>query len=144
MVSEYKPAKLFTREQANKTLPLVRRIVQDIQDSYRQMAERAVVYQQVISSEPSAEHDLYRDEVVAIRDELEGMQETLQGYVKELGELGVELKGPDAGLVDFPSMRDGRIVYLCWKLGEPEVQYWHELEAGFRGRQPLETVDSST
>ena len=51
--------------------------------------------------------------------------------------LTVEPKGAAEGLVDFPAMLNGRLVYLCWKLGEPEVQYWHDLEAGFQGRQPL-------
>ena len=48
-----------------------------------------------------------------------------------------ELKDPRLGLVDFPSERDGRTVLLCWRLGEPEVQYWHELDSGYAGRQPL-------
>ena len=52
-------------------------------------------------------------------------------------ELGVEPKGAAEGLVDFPMMMDGRLVYLCWRVGEPEILYWHELEAGFAGRQPL-------
>ena len=61
----------------------------------------------------------------------------LQEFVDELRDLGVEPKnGPD-GLIDFPSMMDGRLVYLCWKLGEPEVQHWHELDAGFAGRHSL-------
>ena len=51
--------------------------------------------------------------------------------------LGVEPKGAVDGLVDFPSMMDGRIVFLCWKLGEAEVTHWHELDAGFSGRQSL-------
>jgi hypothetical protein len=51
--------------------------------------------------------------------------------------LGVEPKSGPEGLIDFPSLVDDRLVYLCWKLGEPEVLYWHELEAGFRGRQSL-------
>jgi hypothetical protein len=42
------------------------------------------------------------------------------------------------GIVDFPSLRDGREVYLCWRVDEPTVAYWHDLDAGFRGRQPLE------
>jgi hypothetical protein len=61
----------------------------------------------------------------------------LQGYVEELRDLGVEPKGAIEGLVDFPAQIDGRLVYLCWKLGEPEVLYWHEIDAGFAGRQPL-------
>jgi hypothetical protein len=61
----------------------------------------------------------------------------LQEYVEELRQLGVEPKNGPEGLVDFPAMLDGRPVFLCWKLGEPEVMFWHDLEAGFQGRQPL-------
>jgi hypothetical protein len=56
----------------------------------------------------------------------------------ELHEVGVQLKDYSRGLVDFPSRRDGRVVLLCWQLGEPEeIEWWHEVEAGFAGRQPL-------
>lgn len=55
----------------------------------------------------------------------------------KIHELGVELKDPSIGLIDFPSMRDGRVVYLCWRLGEPAIDYWHETTTGFAGRQPL-------
>ena len=57
--------------------------------------------------------------------------------MRELQRLGVEPKSATDGLVDFPSIVDGRMVYLCWRLGEPEVLYWHELDAGYRGRQSL-------
>lgn len=50
---------------------------------------------------------------------------------------GCELKDLDAGLVDFPHHRDGQIVFLCWKRGEARIEYWHDLESGFAGRQPL-------
>src|SRR5258708_36801295 len=52
---------------------------------------------------------------------------------KELENLGVELKDPNTGLVDFPAMMDGHEVYLCWRLGESKVAFWHEIEAGFPG-----------
>ena len=52
-------------------------------------------------------------------------------------ELGCELKDLDQGLIDFPSYRDGKLVYLCWKRGEPRVEFWHDIEAGFAGRQRL-------
>jgi hypothetical protein len=56
----------------------------------------------------------------------------------QLESLGVQIKDYKRGLVDFPSMRDGRIVLLCWQLGEGnEVEWWHDIEAGFAGRQPL-------
>jgi hypothetical protein len=61
----------------------------------------------------------------------------LDGYQRELEDLGIQLKDRRLGLVDFPSEMGGRPVLLCWRLGEPEVQFWHEVDAGFAGRQPL-------
>jgi hypothetical protein len=55
----------------------------------------------------------------------------------ELGEMGVVLRDIDRGLIDFPALIDAREVYLCWQLGEDRVSFWHDLEAGFQGRQPL-------
>ena len=55
-----------------------------------------------------------------------------------LSELGILLKDLDTGLIDFPTLRDGREVYLCWRLGEPHIAWWHEIETGFAGRLPLE------
>ena len=81
--------------------------------------------------------DLYGEELSQIEEELDKDSQRLQEYVDELRVLGVEPKnGPD-GLVDFPAMLEGRPIYLCWKLGEAEVLHWHELDAGFRGRQAL-------
>ena len=57
--------------------------------------------------------------------------------MEEFAATGVELKGIDEGLVDFRSTRDGRVVYLCWRLGEETIAFWHELDVGFPGRQPL-------
>jgi hypothetical protein len=64
--------------------------------------------------------------------------------IREIGELarritthGVELKDLDQGLIDFPARRAGRVVYLCWRLGEEAIAWWHELDGGVRGRQPL-------
>ena len=79
----------------------------------------------------------YSDELTAIEDEIEKDAQRLRGYVEELLELGVEPKSAIDGLVDFPSLQDGRVVYLCWKLGDPEVMHWHEVDAGFSGRQSI-------
>ena len=65
---------------------------------------------------------------------LEGISEHLQS----IQELGVLVKELDSGLCDFPCMLDGRVVYLCWKLGEPEIQWWHEVSAGYAERQRVE------
>jgi hypothetical protein len=67
--------------------------------------------------------------------------ETLQAAVDQdfwlIDALGVEMKGIETGLIDFPTMRGGRIVYLCWQLGEGSIAFWHEVDAGFGGRRPL-------
>src|SRR5690606_33781477 len=91
--------------------------------------------------------DIYADELRQIEEELEKDTQRLHEYVEELRQLGVEPKNGPMGLVDFPAMMDGRPVYLCWQLGEPEVMYWHDLEAGFAGRQSLaasSVADSGT
>ncbi len=72
-----------------------------------------------------------------IEQELKRDEEKLQEYVRELTELGVQLKDPERGLVDFPHMMDGRVVFLCWHHGEEELSFWHEVDAGFAGRQSL-------
>jgi hypothetical protein len=61
----------------------------------------------------------------------------LSACVEELAQLGVLIKDLDTGLVDFPSFRDGEEVLLCWQLGEDEIAWWHTLDGGFAGRQPL-------
>jgi hypothetical protein len=63
----------------------------------------------------------------------------IESYLVELRELGVDFKGFEQGLVDFPGERDGRVVCLCWKLDEDEVSFWHEVTDGYAGRQRLET-----
>ena len=63
--------------------------------------------------------------------------EKVQAAAKLLSELGLHLKDVNTGLVDFLSLREGREVYLCWRFDEPDVAHWHDLEAGFAGRQPI-------
>ena len=62
----------------------------------------------------------------------------LAAGVEHLNDQGIEIKSLDHGLIDFPSRRDDRVIYLCWRLGEgPRIRYWHEIDSGFSGRKPL-------
>ena len=61
----------------------------------------------------------------------------MRSLATELEEIGCELKDVHTGLLDFRSLREDRVVYLCWRLGEDEIRFWHELDTGFAGRQPL-------
>jgi hypothetical protein len=124
----------FTVEQANKTLPLVRRIVQDIVETHA--VWRAKVHEfEVATAQSRADRPSSRAE--ELQRDAQRLAREIQGFVDEVRELGVEFKGFDMGLVDFPSEMDGRTVFLCWKLGEESLMYWHEVDGGFSGRQPL-------
>ena len=137
MSADYRPTKLFTVEQANAALPLVRAITSDLVELSREVIERRERLALLSGRRGGTAKDPYAEELAQIEEELEKDKEQLQAYVDELRELGVEPKSGPEGLIDFPCLLDGRIVFLCWKLGEPEVTYWHELEAGFAGRQSL-------
>ena len=128
--------KFFTVEEANRTLPLVRMIVDDIVRQFGAVSDLKQRLSPVRARRrPSA--DPYSEEVAQSEAEMEQEEKKLRALIAELEPLGVELKGLPNGLCDFPSLRDGREVYLCWQLGEPDVQHWHELDAGFGGRQRL-------
>jgi hypothetical protein len=132
-----KPARLFTVEQANAMLPLVRAITSDLASLAKDVMERRHRLALLLRGRHRKSNDPYSEELAQMEADLERDTLRLQGYVEELRDLGVEPKGAIEGLVDFPAQIDGRLVYLCWKLGEPEVLYWHEIDAGFAGRQPL-------
>ncbi|HEY2412764.1 MAG TPA: DUF2203 domain-containing protein [Pirellulaceae bacterium] len=134
---EYKPERLFTIDQANATLPLVRAITGDLATLAKDVVERRHRLALLTSGRDLKLGDPYSDELAQMETDLERDAIRLQGYVDELRELGVEPKGAVEGLVDFPCQMDGKLVLLCWKLGEPEVLYWHDLDSGFGGRQPL-------
>ena len=136
-VEDYRPSRLFTIEQANATLPLVRAICTDLATLAREVMERRHRLALLTAGRDLKPGDVYGEELAQVEADLEKDTQRLQGYIDELNDLGVEAKGVLDGLVDFPSLMDGRVVYLCWRLGEPEVLHWHELDAGFAGRQPL-------
>lgn len=139
MAAENRPAgkKYYTPARANAALPLVRKIVQDIVDLARELHER---HERSPGLRPGGRGRLsqaHEEELALGREELERGKERMRELEQELAELGVVLKDFVTGLIDFPCRMDGRDVYLCWRLGEPDVAYWHELDAGFAGRQKL-------
>jgi hypothetical protein len=124
----------FTVEEANRTLPLVSKIVEDLVREHGLWDDKVREFElaTVGSSpdHPDAIAELLQMEALRLAKDIEG-------YIAELNDLGVICKGMDTGLVDFRGQIDGRDVYYCWKLGEPSVMYWHEIDAGFVGRQLL-------
>lgn len=124
----------FTVEDANRTLPLIRRIVSDAVRDYWRWQEKVREYEEVAANRTPGNAS---DDAERLERETQQLARDIDGYIAEIRQLGVEMKGIDTGLVDFPSEVDGRPVLLCWQLGEESVQYWHEEDAGFAGRQPV-------
>ena len=124
--------KIFTVQEANALLPDVRTIVGKIQRAHRKLSHYR---EDAKKAAEAAERGGggFPDGVAyaAVLTDL-----TVQ--LSELEALGVQLKDFERGLVDFPSLRDGRVVLLCWQLGEgDELEWWHDVDAGFAGRTPL-------
>jgi hypothetical protein len=118
-------------------LPLVRRIVRDIVEHHarwKQCVDDFGVLTLASTAEAPSAH------AAAVEAEAQRLAEDIQGFLEELRDLGLELKGFDQGLVDFPGELENRPVYWCWKLGEPSVSFWHEVDAGYAGRRPLEAI----
>jgi hypothetical protein len=128
--------KLFTLEEAERTLPLVRRVVQDLTVEYP--AWRAAVGRfEVLTGGARAEWG-ETPELVMAREEVAIHAERINQYLQELDAIGCVLKGFEVGLVDFYSLREDRPILLCWKLGEERITHWHETDSGFAGRQPID------
>lgn len=125
----------FTLAEANRTLPLVRRIVQDIVDDYERWKARLTRYEVVAAHDRPEEGE--SPDAEALRADVDAVAMRINGYIEELKQIGCVLKGFDDGLVDFHSRLDDRDIFLCWKLGEDRVAHWHEIDDGFAGRQPL-------
>lgn len=123
--------KLFTVEEANAVLPLVRPKLERLRTLYSRISTlREQAKAAAAASEAGGGMEGGSVYVQALYD--------IGKITTELGELGVQLKDYTRGLIDFPSMRDGKVILLCWQLGErEEIEWWHDPEAGFAGRQRL-------
>ena len=129
--------KLFTLAEAEALLPQVRDELLAMQDCKRRVDMVRGDLEQ--AAEKSTGNGHVRDEnaLAEKRRQAEALVAEINERLARINGWGVELKGLDEGLIDFPSERDGRTVYLCWKLGEDRIAWWHDLDTGFAGRQPL-------
>lgn len=122
--------RFFTLEEARNTLPVIREWLgkamqlsnqlQSFTDSVQLLADNAS------ANAGSPEGTAYLQILLA-----------LQEYLAKIQDAGCLVKSVDEGLIDFPHIREGREVYLCWRYGEDDIEYWHEVDAGFAGRTPI-------
>jgi hypothetical protein len=129
-------ARLFSLAEANALLP---RLTREFALLRQLRSEARDIRAELLRLEAKGKSN-GRDVASEIRERQEHLEEMgarVKAILDGISVLGCELKDVDEGLVDFPSLRDGRTVYLCWKVGEETIGYWHELSTGFAGRQPL-------
>ncbi len=122
-------ARHYTLEQAHAALPWVRERIERVRDAQARLTEKEA--REALSDAAPGNGGGEPGQVVS-----EGFLD-LRTALSELEQMDIVLRDAERGLVDFPSLRDGREIYLCWLEEEDEIGYWHELEAGYAGRQPL-------
>lgn len=125
--------KFFTVDEAQRALPYVKRVVADLMSK---VDERAALVQRVRDAKNATARE-------ALEPDYDKAMDAIEKLVEELQEVGVDVKDLSLGLVDFPHWHNGREVCLCWKHGEGALGAWHETNAGFAGRKPIEGLEKA-
>jgi hypothetical protein len=141
----------FTLDEANQQLAVLRQLFERVMQLRAQL--KTLYHRLENAGHPPREGHLRgevpspppgRDVPADVQRDLvlfRGLVETLREQVDEIQETGCTIKDIEVGLVDWPALHRGREVLLCWKYGEPEVGWWHDLDAGFAGRRPVSELE---
>jgi hypothetical protein len=131
------PPRLFTVEEARALLPRLREILARMRSARDQVTRAQAQITERFQGARVNGHFKPGGEGTRLEEQAQEAQKDIARCVLEIATLGCELKDPGRGMVDFRTLRDGRVVYLCWLAEEPDILYWHELDGGARGRQRL-------
>lgn len=131
----------FTPEEVDAVLPGIRERLRQVdgllarQRELRELVEDLEAYWgEAVLRPDNRDYTTYE----GLQEELEGVLRSIEDQARQIHALGGHVKSFEGGLVDFYGRREGRTVFLCWRRGEPSVAYYHELEAGYSGRKPLD------
>jgi len=135
------PRKTFTVSEANALLSNVTPLIEQLQGVHRSITKTNQQLDEAIGK--LAEGNGYpiqalKEQMTALTSRQLQLVEAFQSALAQLEEMGCLLKDLDTGLIDFYGLREGELICLCWKLGEERIRFWHTLEGGYAGRQPLE------
>ncbi len=123
--------KYYTLNEANETLNLIRPLLEEMMEIAAKIRENQPELWELVRKSAGNGGNPRLSKLLVEFDHLDAMYHQVQ-------DMGIEIKDLTIGLIDFTALRDGREVYLCWKYGEGEIQFWHEIEAGFAGRQIID------
>ena len=126
--------KIFTLAEAQHLVPQLRPLLEEVSQEWSRIRELDPEIQKARERAPFDGFSKFGVRYVESVSHL-------MFLINQIKEMGVVLKDVDKGLCDFPYMRQGRVVYLCWQLGEASIGYWHDIETGFAGREPLDETD---
>jgi hypothetical protein len=135
------PARLFTPAEANSALDEVRPVAERLVALRARMHELERTQGSLVTAIGGNGAGYAAGDLQAAQDELGGLAAAAQACLDRLDELGVTVKDPDIGLLDFLGRRDGEDVELCWHVGEQAVEYWHRIGEGYAGRKPIDWED---
>ena len=127
----------FTVVEAESAIPWMRRAVESMRDASAHAQEAQSQLSALMDSIQSNGRESHGEEWEAQQAAIEESAKTVRAVLDEFSDRGIILRDVQRGLVDFPAMREDREVYLCWLYGETSIEYWHEVDTGFDGRQPL-------
>ena len=134
MVERSRFSRLFTHEEATALLPMLRPRLWHLAATKRRLE---AVQQEFAVVRRQAHANGHAKRAQELEQELHVLAHDLNTEIAAIHALGIAVKDPTIGLVDFPSEREERVVFLCWRMDEPAIVAWHELDEGYRGRQPL-------
>ncbi|PYS50211.1 MAG: DUF2203 domain-containing protein [Acidobacteria bacterium] len=126
--------RIFTLAEAQALIPQLRSILEEIHQEWGRIKE---LNPEIQKARDKAPYNGFSKSGVTYVESVSH----LMLLIHQIKHMGVVLKDVDKGLCDFPYMRQGRLVYLCWQLGEETIEYWHDIEAGFAGRERLDETD---
>jgi hypothetical protein len=127
-------ARYFGIDEANALVADVRPLLEQLRADRDRVAELQSVLQREMENNGSAEH---AEELAERESDLREVVRRMQEVVLEIDAMGITLRDIATGLIDFPALANGRPIWLCWRLGEDDIAWWHEANAGFDSRQPL-------
>ena len=127
----------YTLREANDKLPELTGVLLQLQEDGRKMAE-IQGEQMVLRGRVRGNGHNVEERQSRLKKDEAPLEEALRHGIEQLAAWNIQVKDLERGLVDFPALREGRTVFLCWELGEPEVAFWHETTTGFAGRQPVD------
>jgi hypothetical protein len=129
------PRTLYERRSANRALPLVRAVVRDVVGDFRTLRRLGRAQRSLASHGDGSDETVTR--LARLDREVQDLSARLESYLREIEDLGLEMRDIETGAVDFPTVMRGEPAFLCWRLGEEEVRWWHRATAGFADRQPI-------